>query len=84
MVFKRNDNKPGFCQYCLRFCGLVYYIEMMGILHNGEYKHQDITGILIGQVKWFTVGEDPLLNTFCIRGYRDTVNTNRNDSIWQR
>ncbi len=63
--------------------------KVLGVFCPGKVLGAVCPGIdpicfLIGQAKWFTVGEDPLLNTFCIRGYRDTVNTNCNDSIWQR
>jgi len=54
MVFKRNDNKLGFCQCYQWFSGLVYYIEMMGYITLGNLNiriHRDITCEM-----WFGVG----------------------------
>ena len=43
-VFKRNDNKLGFCQCCQWFSGVVYYFEMMGYITHGSFKIRDIIG----------------------------------------
>jgi hypothetical protein len=45
MVFKWNDNEPDFCQCCRWFSRLVYHIEMMEYIAQGNLNiriHRDI------------------------------------------
>ena len=56
MVFKRNDNKLDFCKYCRWFSEVVYYIEMVGYIVQGNFNvriHRDVTGVM-----WFGVVRD--------------------------
>ncbi len=54
-MFKRNDNKLDFCQYCRWFLELVYYIEMFEYIAQGNLNiriQSDITGEM-----WFGVNK---------------------------
>ena len=64
MTFKRSDNKLDFCQCCQWFSGVVYYIEMMGYIAQGNLNIRilrDITGEM-----WFGVVELQLIKSYSI------------------